>query len=94
MIESWEECVMFLTTQRLSVRVRTILKKGWFSDVEIPEVHLKTCWSEISQYKIGVLLKIASRNSKPGREFPLETQIRNLRRKEKMIRQRNNAGTF
>ena len=39
-----------------------------------------------------VLLKNTNRNSKPGWEIWLETQIRNLRQQTKMIRQRRNAG--
>ena len=43
MIEIWQECVCFQTTsQRLADKVRTIIKKGWFSDLEILEIHQKT----------------------------------------------------
>ena len=43
MIEIWQECVSFQkTSQRLADQVRTIIKKGWFSDLEILEIHLKT----------------------------------------------------
>ena len=36
MIEIWQECVGFQTTsQRLADQVRTIIKKGWFSDLEV-----------------------------------------------------------
>ena len=42
MIEIWQECASFQTTsQRLSDQVRTIIKKGWFSDREILEIHQK-----------------------------------------------------
>ena len=42
MIEIWQECVNFQTTsQRLADQVRTIIKKGWFSDLEILEIHQK-----------------------------------------------------
>ena len=43
MIETWQECASFQTTnQRLADQVRTIIKKGWFSDLEILEIHQKT----------------------------------------------------
>ena len=43
MIEIWQECTTFHTTsQRLADQVRTITKKGWFSDLELLEIHQKT----------------------------------------------------
>ena len=42
MIEIWQECSTFQTTsQRLANQVRTIVKKGWFSDLELLEIHKK-----------------------------------------------------
>ena len=41
MIEIWQECARFQTSQRLDDQVRTIIKKGWFSDFEILEIHQK-----------------------------------------------------
>ena len=41
----------------------------------------------------GSLKKNMNRKSKPGWEIRLETQIRNLRKQAKMIKQRKNAGT-
>ena len=42
MIEIWQECSTFLTTsQKLVDQVRTITKKGWFSDLELLEIHKK-----------------------------------------------------
>ena len=42
MIEIWKECASFQTTsQRLADQVRKIIKKGWFSDLEILEIHKK-----------------------------------------------------
>ena len=35
MIEIWEECTRFQTSQRLADLVRRIIKKGWFSVLEI-----------------------------------------------------------
>ena len=43
MIEIWQECASFQTTsQRLADQVRTIMKNGWFSDLEILDIHQKT----------------------------------------------------
>ena len=43
MIDIWKECVMFQTTsQRLVDQVSTIIKKGWFSDLELLEIRQKT----------------------------------------------------
>ena len=40
MIEIWQKCSTFQTTsQRLADQVRTITKKGWFSDLELREIH-------------------------------------------------------
>ena len=43
MFEIWQECSTFQTTsQWLADQVRTITKKGWFSDLELLEIHQKT----------------------------------------------------
>ena len=48
-IEIWEEYTRFHTTiQRLADQVWTIIKKGWFSDLEIREIRQKTN-SELTQ---------------------------------------------
>ena len=50
MIEIWQECASFQTTsQRLSdyISVRTIIKKSWFSDLEILEIHQKIIMNKI-----------------------------------------------
>ena len=42
MIAIWQELSNFQTTsQRLADQVRTIMKKGWFSELEIIEIHQK-----------------------------------------------------
>ena len=42
MIEIWEEYASFqIISQRLADQVRTIIKKGWFSDFETLEIHQK-----------------------------------------------------
>ena len=43
MREIWQECASFQnTSQRLADQVRTIMEKGWFSDLEILDIHQKT----------------------------------------------------
>ena len=43
MIEIKQECVNFQTTsQRLADQVRTIIRRGWLSDLKILEIHQKT----------------------------------------------------
>ena len=43
MIEIWQECTSFQTSsQRLVEQFGTIIKKGWFSDLEIQEIRQKT----------------------------------------------------
>ena len=40
MMEVWQELSNFQTTiQRLADQIRTIMKKGWFSELEIIEIH-------------------------------------------------------
>ena len=42
MIQIWPECSNFQTTsQRLADQVRKMIKKVWFSDLEIIEIHEK-----------------------------------------------------
>ena len=42
MMEIWQELSNFQTTsQRLADQVRTIVKKGWFSELEIIDIHQK-----------------------------------------------------
>ena len=41
MIEILQQCASFQTSQRLADQVRTMVKKGWFSDLEILEIHQK-----------------------------------------------------
>ena len=38
MKEIWQKCSSFQTSQRLADQVRTVIKKGWFSDLEILEI--------------------------------------------------------
>ena len=67
MIEIWQECASFQTTsQSLADQVRTIIKKGWFSDLEILEIHQKTLTQTIQfQTHQVVLTKNNIRNELP-----------------------------
>ena len=43
MIEIWQECANFPTlSQNLADQVRTIIKEGWFPNLEKLEIHQKT----------------------------------------------------
>ena len=42
--------------------------------------------------KIGIPLKSTKEKSKPGWEFRIETQIKNLRKQAKIIKQKKDAG--
>ena len=44
--------------------------------------------------KIGIPSKSTKKKSKLGWEIQLETQIKNLRKQAKMIKQRKDAGTW
>ena len=71
MIEIWQEFVSFQTTsQRLADQVRTIIKKGWFSDLEIREIHQKTQTqdSTIPNTSSGTSRKQHIRNEQPTLE--------------------------
>ena len=50
-------------------------------------------WAKLVCEKIGILSKSTKKKSKPGWEIRLETQIKNLRKPAKMIKQREDAGT-
>ena len=53
MIEIWQEYAKFQTTsQSLADQVRTIIKKGWFTDLEILEIHQKHMNKILIQYQI------------------------------------------
>ena len=41
MIDIWKKCASFQTSEIHADQVRTIIKKGWFSDPEILELHQK-----------------------------------------------------
>ena len=57
-IEIWQECASFQTTSlRLADQVRTIIKKGWFSNLEILEIQ-KGINNEHNKYKVPNILRI------------------------------------
>ena len=53
MVEIWKECASFQTSERLPDQVRTIIKKGWFSDLEIIEIHQKMNNEQVSNIVPG-----------------------------------------
>ena len=49
MIEIWQECASFQTTsERLANQIRTMIKKGWFSDLEIQKIYQKINNEQVS----------------------------------------------
>ena len=72
MREIWQECIKFQTTsQRLANQVRTIIKKGWFSDLEILEIHQKTHkqnYNTVSDTSSGVKQKQSNEKEQPTSE--------------------------
>ena len=82
MIEIWQECASFQTTsQRLTDQVRTIIKIGWFSDLEILEIYQKTN-NEQDSNKISDIPTIdqqeqSKRNELPTSEYRNTTQPNN-----------------
>ena len=72
MIEIWQECAKFQTTsQRLANQVRTIIKKGWFSDLELLEFHKKTHkqnYNTVPDTSSGVKQKQSNEKEQPTSE--------------------------
>ena len=66
--------------------------KGWFSDLEILEIHQKTKLAKLVGEKIGIPSKSMKKLSKPGLEFRLKTRFKNQGKQAKMIKQRKDAG--
>ena len=60
MIEFWQECASFLTSQRRTDQIRTIIRKGWFSYVEILEMHQKIN----NEQNSGIISDTPSNNKK------------------------------
>ena len=59
MIEIWSEFGRFkATNQRLADQVRTILRNGWFSDLEIREIHQQIYRQTYQQTPIKVTEKL------------------------------------
>ena len=77
MIEIWQECASFLTTsQRLADQVGTIIKKGWFSDLEILEIHQNT-YSEQDSNTISDTPSI-DKQKQSNRNEPPTSESRNI----------------
>ena len=71
MIEIWKKCVSFQTTsQKFTDQVRTIIKKGLFSDLKILEIHQKTRkqYNTIPDTSSGTSQEQSNRNKLPTSE--------------------------
>ena len=72
MIETWQECAKFPTTSlRLTDQVKKIIRKGWFSDLEILEIHQKThkqTYNTVPDTSSGVKQKQSNENELPTSE--------------------------
>ena len=86
-METWVELCNFQTTsQRIADQVRTIMKKGWFSELEIIEMHQKINdperrntlpgTSNINKQKQPIQNEPTSENGNPAQ--PNTTQQNNL----------------
>ena len=66
MMEIWQEGSTFQTTsQSLADQVRTIMKKGWFSDLELLEIYQKTLkqnYNTVPDTPSGVKQKQSNKN--------------------------------
>ena len=70
MIEFWQECASYLaTSQRLADQVRTIIKKGWFSDFELLEIRKKTN-NEEDTYTVSNTLCLDKHEQSNQNELP------------------------
>ena len=69
MIESWQVCANFQTTsQRLADQIRTIIKKGWVSDLEIQKIHQKINIEQNSKTVPGT--SSINKRKQPNRKEP------------------------
>ena len=72
MIEIWQECAKFQTfNERLTDQVRTIIKKSWFSDLELLEIHQRTHkqnYNTVSDSTSGVKQKQSNEKEQPTSE--------------------------
>ena len=88
MIDIWQECAKFQTSsQKLADLVRTIIKKGWFSDLEILEIHQnihKQNYNTVPETSSGVKEKQSNGYStkQPGRKTIIRTKDKSRKSKE------------
>ena len=76
MIEIWQRCAKFQTTiQRLADQVRTIIKKGWFSDLELLEIHQKHITKTIILYQTH---QVVSNKNNPTKKNSKLRQMKTL----------------
>ena len=69
-IKIWEQCARFHTKrQNLSDQDRTIINKGWFSYLEIQEIHQKIDWKS-KQQDTNTIINQNKEESKPHSPKP------------------------
>ena len=69
MIKIWQECASFQTSQILADQVRIIINNGWFSDLEILEIHQKIN-NEQDSYTISDTQSINNQKQPNQNELP------------------------
>ena len=76
LIKVWQERSTFQTTsQRLSDQVRTIIKKRWFSDLELQEIQQKHWNKTITQYQTH---QVVSNKHNPTKKNHKPRQMKTL----------------
>ena len=95
-MEIWQELSIFQTTsQRLANQVRTIMKKGWFSEFEIIEIHQKINdqgrrntlpdTSIINKQKQPIQNEPTSENGNPAQPNTTQQNNQELTQEQKLI---------
>ena len=78
MMEIWQELSNFQTTsQRLADQVKRMIKKGWFSDLEIIEIHQKINDQQSSINTLPATSNINKKKKQPIRKDPPTSENRN-----------------
>ena len=96
MMEIWQELSIFQTTsQRLADQIRTIMKKGWFSELEIIEIHQEINDQErrntlsdtpnINKQKQPIQNEPTSENGNPTQQNPTQQNNLVLTQEKKVI---------
>ena len=101
MIEIWQEYATFQTSQRLADQVRTIIKKGLFSCLEILEIYRKTNNEQDSktstnnqeQSNLNESLISENRNTTPNytEQTPTQEQKINLEKLKRIMNEQKST---